>query len=231
MNALHTPTSKLSFLMLAGILFFWSANAFATIPGDPKWRGYTQGEWALLPEWCIDSQDGPFGSPEGAAYTNKSPNAGKWVGLMGTDFWHMHHYCRALRDKRRAETATIGKRDRDFILARAMGDIYYVLENCRPDMALMPEVYLRMGEILLLQDKPGEASIAFETARQLKPDYWPAYDRWIEVLLELKQYSKARQLAEEGLKHAPGQPNLTARLKSMGASTGDTRKHARAALP
>jgi tetratricopeptide (TPR) repeat protein len=187
---------------------------------DPKVRGYTQGEWALLPDWCIDSQDGPYGSPEGGGYTNKSPRAGKWVSLMGTDFWHMHHYCRALRDMRRAQAANISKRDRDFVLARAISDFEYVLNNCQPSMVLMPEVYLRMGETFLLQNKAGDAATAFEQARKLKPDYWPAYDRWIGVLMDLKQFDSARRLANEGLSHAPGQPQLLARLKTINDRSG-----------
>lgn len=200
------------------------ALAFGAATGqglrDPKARGYTQGEWALLPEWCIDSQDGPYGSPEGGNYTNKSPRAGKWVSLMGQDFWHMHHYCRGLRDLRRTQIAGISRRDRETLLQRAVAEFEYIINNCQPSMALMPEVYLRMGETFLLQNKVGDANAAFEEARRLKPDYWPAYDRWIAVLLEIKQYDAARRLATEGLSHSPGQPELTARLQTINARTG-----------
>jgi tetratricopeptide (TPR) repeat protein len=188
--------------------------------GDPKWRGYTQGEWALMPEWCIDSQDGPYGSPEGAEYMNKSPRARQWVSLMGKDFWHMHHYCRALRDMQRARSATISKRDRDFVLARAVGDFEYVINNCQPSMVLMPEVYLRFGDLYMMRNDPGNAGLAYEQSRKLKPDYWPAYDRWINVLVDLKKWDTARRLAEEGLALMPGEPNLTAQLKRIEAATG-----------
>jgi tetratricopeptide (TPR) repeat protein len=187
---------------------------------DPKWRGYTQGEWALMPDWCIDSQDGPYGSPEGAGYTNKSPRAGKWVGLMGSDFWHMHHYCRALRDMQRAQSAAISKRDKDFVLARALGDFDYVLQNCQPGMVLMPEVYLRLGDLYLMRNDLPNAGMAFEQSRKLKPDYWPAYDRWIDALIGLRQWEPARRLAQEGLAKIPNEPNLKARLKSIEAQTG-----------
>lgn len=207
-------TSLLAALLLA------SALAQAQSRGDPKWRGYTDGEWALMPEWCIDSQDGPYGSPEGANYTNRSPRAGKWLSLMGTDFWHMHHYCRALRDMQRARSATISKRDRDFVLIRAISDFEYVINTAKPTMVLMPEVFLKLGDLYVMRQDLGNANVAYEQSRRLKPDYWPAYDRWIEVLIDLKQWEPARKLALEGLSHLPDEPNLTARLQRIESATG-----------
>lgn len=202
-------------MLLGGFALAWAQSA-----GDPKWRGYTKGEWALMPEWCIDSQDGPYGSPEGAGWLNKSPRASKWVSLMGSDFWHMHHYCRALRDMQRARSATISKRDRDFVLLRALTDIEYVLNTCQPTMVLMPEVYLKLGDLHIMRDNLGAAGLAYEQSRRLKPDYWPAYDRWIGVLIDLKKWDVARQLAQEGLAHMPDEPNLKARLQRIEAATG-----------
>lgn len=206
--------------VLLSALLLACGLAQAQSMGDPKWRGYTKGEWALMPEWCIDSQDGPYGSPEGAEYMNKSPRARKWVGLMGTDFWHMHHYCRALRDMQRARSATISKRDRDFVLVRAVTDFEYVLNTCQPTMVLMPEVYLKFGDLHMMRNDPGSAALAYAQARKLKPDYWPAYDRWINVLIDLKKWDTARELAREGLALMPNEPNLTAQLKRIEAATG-----------
>ncbi len=183
-------------------------------------KAWTAGELALLPEWCIDSQDGPYGSPEGGEGLNRSPRARQWVAAMGTDFWHMHHYCRGLRDVLRLQSAGLSKRDWEFLTGRAISEFIYVIVNCKSTMPLLPEVYLKKGEVHVMRKELPAASESFEIARKLKPDYWPAYDRWIAVLMELKQYDRARTLAQEGLGYAPNQPNLTARLAAINAAAG-----------
>src|SRR6476620_10050735 len=46
----------------------------------------TENEWRLLPEYCPDTQGFKYG-------LGKSPNAAKWVEMMGETFWALHHYC------------------------------------------------------------------------------------------------------------------------------------------
>lgn len=134
---------------------------------------------------------------------------------MGDDFWHMHHYCYALRDLRRAELAGPGTpRGRAFV-HQATNDLDYVIRNCAPTMPLMPEFYLQLGIARLHQGKLIEAKTAFENSRRIKPDYWPPYARWADVLVGLKQFDQARQLLEAGLAHDPGNPELSKRLSSV----------------
>lgn len=216
-------TSLLAALMLA------SALAQAQSRGDPKWRGYTDGEWALMPEWCIDSQDGPYGSPEGANFTNRSPRAGKWLSLMGTDFWHMHHYCRGLRAMYRLQRPGLSRIDRTFLIQNAISEFQYIFDRAAPTMPLMPEVYLKLGEVQLIANDLGAANLAFEQSRALKPDYWPAYERWARVLINLKQWETARELVLKGLSHSPDEPNLTAQLRTIEAAAGRRNAPPRAA--
>ncbi|MEP7216815.1 MAG: hypothetical protein ABI782_11225 [Anaerolineaceae bacterium] len=193
--------------------------AAATSAGQQLGK-FTAGELALLPEWCIDSQAGPYGGPEGGEGLNKSPRARHWVGLMGKDFWAMHHYCYALDALNKVRNEVLRPRERDLLVLHAIGDLAYVVQNTKSTMPLLPEVYLRLGETYLLQGNLPAASNAFESSRTIKPDYWPAYDRWIGELMDLKQYAKARQLAEEGLRHAPNQPVLMKRLQEAKAREG-----------
>lgn len=181
-------------------------------------RVISAGEFAVLPEWCIDSQAGPYGGPNGATGLNNSPNAAKWVAAMGTDFWHMHHYCYALRDLHRLQRADLTPGDRKFLAIRAGGDLGYVISNCSPTMPLLPEVYLRQGELALTQGALELARESFEQSRSLRPDYWPAYERWAAVLMDLKRYETARDLVLDGLDQVPGQPNLTGQLKAIDAA-------------
>ncbi len=137
---------------------------------------------------------------------------------MGTDFWNMHHYCYALRDMLRLRIRVLSPADRVYLRWRAINDIGYVIKTCRPTMPLMPEVYLSLGQLYLMSDDLAEASEAFEQSRTLKPDYWPAYDLWINELIRLRQYQRARELTEAGLKYSPKQPALVARLREIDAA-------------
>lgn len=220
-------------LLPLAVLWLWlcmmAATAALAQNAAIRVKEPTQGEWALLPEWCIDSQDGPYGGPEGAAALNRSPRAAHWVTLMGQDFWHMHHYCRGLRDMLRLRMAGLSTADQVFLRGRAIAEFNYVLSNCKPTMPLLPEVLLKMGEVFVMQGDLASAQTAFERSRTLKPDYWPAYDRWVAVLMNLKQYDRARELTQTALEHAPGEPSLVARLASIDAARKQAPRHARAA--
>jgi hypothetical protein len=205
--------SLVPILMLLG-----SGLAMAQVRGEISSKRFTQGEWALMPEWCIDSQQGPFGSPNFSRSKlgdNGSPRIDKWLSLMGHDFWHMHHYCRGLRDVLRLKRSDLSALERKLLQDRAVDEFEYIERNTKPTMPLLPEVLLHKGEVLLQANRLGEASFAFERSRTLRPDYWPAYDRWIVVLRELKQHGQALALTQEGLAHAPDQPVLKAHLAAL----------------
>jgi tetratricopeptide (TPR) repeat protein len=194
--------------------------AIAQVQIDTRPNVYTKGEFALLPEWCIDSQDGPYGSPEGGDYLNRSPRAREWVSKMGTDFWHMHHYCRGLRNLMKLQTTNVALRTKTMLLQSTVGEFMYVINNCGPTMPLLPEVYLKLGEVYVMQQDLPAAQQAFQKSRELRPDYWPAYDRWAAVLIDLKEWKRARELLDEGLRESPNQPNLVTRLATVNSAGG-----------
>ena len=196
--------------------------AAQTPPKAP--RGFTWGELSLLPEYCRDVQSVLYGD----ATTNPSPRSGHWVSLMGSDFWHMHHYCYALVAVERAKAPGLSSLSRRALLDKAEGDYFYVVKNCQPDMVLMPEVWLKIGELMLQFNRPSEAMTAFENSRALQPDYWPAYTRWIDFLVGIKQRDGARKLAEQGLRYAPQSVELQTAYRSLG---GDPAKIAPKAAP
>lgn len=187
---------------------------------DPLSHSFSPGEWALLPDYCINTQAGREG-PD-------SPAGRHWMAIIGPDFIHLHHYCYALRDMQRAQT-NASVRTQKMLYERARGDIGYVINNSQPTMPLMPEVLLKLGIVeLKLGNLPG-AQQAFERARALKPDYWPAYTHWIDVLMSLKQSGTARALTEEGLRYAPENPELRKRAVALGVSIKSVAKAAAAA--
>lgn len=178
----------------------------------PNRRGsFTPGELALLPPYCSDMHgmpgyDGPLGD--------------HWRSQMGEDFQHIHHYCRGLRDVFFARMATVSAQHRRFLWERSVNEYEYMLRNSRPGMPLIPEIFTRMGESLLQLGRLADAQAAFENARRLKPDYWPAYTAWADELMKLKQYKAARELLEQGLGHAPKSAELLSRLNKAKAGAG-----------
>ena len=128
----------------------------------------------------------------------------------------MHHYCRAILYTHRAELAGVPRQQERFLYERASKDYLYSLDNSAADMPLVPEILVRLGEAYLKIGQTSDAQAAFERARRVKPDYWPAYSRWIEVLISLNLRTQARDLATEGLSHAPDSAVLQRQFKALG---------------
>jgi hypothetical protein len=178
-------------------------------PGRPP-SGFTMGELALLPDYCKDVQGVYYGDA-----TNPSPRASYWLGLIGPDLWHMHHYCRALVMERRAAQPGISPGAKGQALLRANSDYEYMIGVGSPQDPLMPEIMLRFGDLLVQMGNLPEAERQWQRARELKPDYWPAYTRWIDVLIGLKLYDRAGALTEEGLRNAPSNRELLERAATL----------------
>jgi hypothetical protein len=185
------------------------------LPAEPV--GFTWGELSLLPEFCRDVQGVLY-----SVYGNgqDSPRAPYWVGLMGQDFWHMHHYCYGLAAILRSNQVQLTAAQKRALYQRAVNEYGYVIRNSSSTMALMPEVHYKLGEAHLLLDNIGAAQVAFATSRSLRPDYWPSYTRWADVLAGIKQYDQALTLVREGLRHSPDAVELRKRETQYAAAGG-----------
>jgi len=208
-------------LLLAAICLV-GAVAQAQPAAQPRAEpsGFTWGELSLLPEYCRDANGVLYavsmGGPPGPA---QGPRAAYWYAQIGEDFWHFHHLCRGLRDLIRAGSPSNAPQRRRFLQEAAMGEFRYMIKNSSPAMPLMPEIWLKLGETQLLVGDMVGAKTSFETSRDLKPDYWPAYTRWFDFLITLKAFDQARALAQEGLRHAPDSAELKSRLASITGKT------------
>jgi tetratricopeptide (TPR) repeat protein len=201
-------------LVLVAVTMLCSTNALAQKPDN-----ITAAEMALLPRYCPDTNTFGYGG-EGS---NPSPNSPKWVAMMGRGFWAMHHYCWALIKLWRVEKpglpAYIQRGNRE----AALGDLIYVVQNSPSDFIMLPEIYTKMGEVQILLAKYPDASRSFETARSIKPDYWPAYFHWAEFLRKQGKKNEARQLVEEGLANSPGAKPLEGLLVALGGNPASIR--------
>lgn len=172
----------------------------------------TTGEMAMLPEYCPDT----MGFKYGDQFSNTSPRAPHWVGLMGQSFWALHHYCWGLVKMRRAGAPGLPKELRHGELANAIGDFQYVVNNSTSRFVLLPEIFLKMGDAYVLLDNFGAAQEAYANARGQKSDYWPAYVRWAEVLLKIGKKQDALSHLEECLRINASEPALRAAYTRMG---------------
>lgn len=198
------------------------APATAAKPDNP-----TAFEISQLPPYCVDTEwfAGPKNSPR------QSPKALQWEKMMGYGFWSLHHYCWGLVSLSRFHTSPLVGEARMFLVHQIISEYYYVLNNTPPDFILRPEVLLRLGEAELLRENYGGAYDAFIKARQLKPDYWPAYSKWAEVLIKAKKTADARKLIEEGLKYAPDAKVLLEMYRKLGGDLATIQSIAAKAEP
>lgn len=202
-------------LLLGLALMVMAGTAAANRPED-----ITEAEMKLLPAYCVDT----MGFGYGDAYYNTSPRAGHWVALMGKTFWAMHHYCWAQINMSRSRKAGVSPQLRKALWEGIRGDYGYVLKHATPDFIMLPEIYTRIGEVELLLGRPDKAGEAFGRARQLKPDYWPAYSHWAEFLMKIGKRPEAMKVVISGLENAPGAKVLLEQYRVLGGKTANLPK-------
>jgi len=189
-----------------------AAALFASAAGAMKPDFITESEMALIPAYCRDANTFGYG---GTADT-MSPNAPKWVAMMGKGFWSIHHYCWALINLMRAQGPLVSPMVKQNAREGALGDLGYVIEHSPSDFVLLPEIFTKMGQLQLELKRPLEAGMSFSRARAQKPDYWPAYFHWAVYLQRAGQKGKARQLVETGLAYSPDSKPLRQLLVELG---------------
>ena len=172
-------------------------------------RTFTPGELARLPEYCQFQHGMPGRDTARGRY---------YVSALGKALDDIHHYCRGLRDITFAQTYVLPPIHKQALLDRAVQEVMYMIKTNPDTMILMPEIHYRYGDLMLQLGRAPEAQAAFEKSRLLKPDYWPAYTRWADFLINSKQIEQARAVVEEGLKHAPDSPELQQRFSRVSST-------------
>jgi len=195
-------------LLIALLLACVAISATAAKP-----ENVTEGETALLPPYCVDTE----WWKGGPRYSNHmSPRAPYWESLMGDGFYWMHHYCAALVDLRRSQMFLPGSDKKRYLLQAVKMEITFTIAQVSKKFVLLPEMYTRLGEAEIQLSDIGGAYDALSRAREIKPDYWPAYSTWAEVLIRLKKKAEAKKLVREGLEYSPDSKVLLDQYKSLG---------------
>ena len=174
----------------------------------------TPGELAMLPAYCPDTQGFGYGD----AYSNTSPRAGHWVGLMGKSFWAMHHHCFGIYKMRTAALPGTPALARKHNLEGAVGEFNYVIENTPPNFIMLPEVFRMRGDAQLKLSRLADANESYAVARRLKPDYAPAYINWADELIRTGLKKSALALLESGLRVAQDSKELRASYAKLGGN-------------
>lgn len=204
------------------------AAAQPALGGPPE--NITPGEMARIPEYCPDTQvftraGGPW---------KPTPAQRHWVALMGqpdnSPFWGLHHYCWALIAANRATEPGVSANERRYLYTRAIDDTQFVIKLATPEFKLLPELHLRVGTYHAALGDVGRALASLNTARQLKPDYWPAFLEIADIQSKAGRRSEAIKTIKAGLEQAPDEPRLTAalgHLTSVPAAQGEKRPASR----
>ena len=185
------------------------------IPGiaSAKPANVTEAELQILPRYCRDTMWFPARHSQRKDY---------WIGVMGKTFIHMHHYCWGLVNLNRARKSEVRLGRKMSGLNDVLNDFRYVVNAAPPDFLLLPEIYTRIGEVELLLKNTQKANEAYEKARNLKSDYWPAYSQWVEFLISIGKRSEALELVKNGLKHSPEAKVLLDQYRILGGSQKST---------
>jgi tetratricopeptide (TPR) repeat protein len=197
----------------AGLLSFAGISA-QEVPGYPRnIRAYDPREVAMLPGYCIHTQD----------FRERVPGGGdrqqieRWTLSLGEEFNHLHHYCWGLMNQNRAKLLARDSRTRDYYWAESVQEFDYVITHARAGFVLLPEILTRKGEALIRLGQGPKALLDLERAAELKPDYWPAYAAISDYYKELGQIEKAREALDRGLSFAPDSKGLRRRLAELEA--------------
>ena len=154
-------------------------------------------------------------------------DAARGYSLMGPTFHHIHHYCWALGNMRRAQDPTIGEQARRGYYAGAIKDMQYVIARATPDFVLLPEIFLRMGQAAVGSGDVAVALEYFESSRRAKADYWPAYIEIARTNLSFGRRQAAEAALKAGLAASPDEPNLKQALAQLSARPVGAKKPSR----
>lgn len=211
LNHRQTRSLKARFLRCM-LLIMIGAGSAVTALAAPR---ITSAEMSRLPPYCADSEAAP-------GYERGGPRYQYWVARMGGAFNAIHHYCYGLVEAMRVRSLPSGDQARRIGLRRAIMEFNYFIEGGVPmSFVLMPEILVKRAEAAVLLEDWLLAYDSYARARAIKPDYWPAYLQWAEVLVRINKRDDAKALLMEGLTHAPNQERMRQLYVQLGGSLQD----------
>lgn len=176
---------------------------------------YSREQLALLPPYCADSE-------LAHDYVRFGPRWKYWTALIGENFNRIHHYCQGMLHVMEARRLPPRSQAQTIALKRAIDEYNFILSindaRVMRQFPLWPEMLARRGEAATMLEDWALAVQSYELARTVKPDYWPAYLAWAEVLVRLKLTDRARELLKQGLLIDPTVESMRAAYAKLGGS-------------
>ena len=145
-----------------------------------------------LPEICAHM---------GALHAGRTPKGKQLRIQYGPDWDHMHHFSWALVDQQKG------------LYGEAIGNLDYVLRNCKKDFKLRPMVLLQKASILKINNQFLEAIPVYRELIEIKPDSEEGWIGMANLFLLLGDQNSARMTAQKGLTHLPNSGKLKAFLR------------------
>lgn len=163
-------------------------------------------EIRYLPEYCKVKFE--YG------YNQKNPNVKKWMGILGPNYGDIHHYCKGM--------VLISRADKNpnaysWLLQRAIGNFDYIIAAAKPGFILLPEILVKRGEVNERLNQKAEAIADYYNAIKANKSYSHPYARLSRLFMKSNDKVKAREILEEGLKHAPTSKLLKRKLDKLNA--------------
>ncbi|PWB59927.1 MAG: hypothetical protein C3F18_00420 [Nitrosomonadales bacterium] len=182
--------------LVAGfVLFSLQAKGAANI---------TNAEIAMLPPYCE------------VKLRSKDPVAIQpWVMQFGHDNWiHMHHYCDALVEMKRAYR--LNANERKGALHNAVWQFDYMLSHTQPDFFMRPDFHYGKGLALQLQNNDGAAIAEFQKTLAIKADSIPALTELAKLYTKIGKKDMALSVLKQGLEKSPANKGLRRRFQELG---------------
>jgi tetratricopeptide (TPR) repeat protein len=190
------------------------AHSQGGIPGYPdSVRAYDRREVALLPRYCIYTQDFRDRVPGG----NNPYQIKRWYSELGDTFHAMHHFCWGLMKANRAILLARTEKDRIFYLNDSINEFDFVIRRAPQDFTLLPEILTKKGENLFRLGNASLGILELHHAIRLKPDYWQPYVQLSDYYKGTGDFQKAREYLEKGLSYSPDVKDLKMRLTELEA--------------
>src|SRR5262245_33526688 len=184
------------------------------IPGYPaNVRAYDRREVAMLPRYCIYTQDFRERVPGG----NNPDEIQRWYSVLGQTFHAIHHYCWGLMKTNRGVLLARDEYWRRFYLNDAITEFDYVIDRAPPDFVLLPEILMKKGENLIRLGNSLSGNQQLLRAIELRPDYWPPYAAMSDYYKNKGDLKDAREVLEKGLSASPNAKALKERLADLDA--------------
>lgn len=192
-------------LIVGTLMFTFSACVMAIGNFKP-----TSAELAVLPAFC---------APRAQPYGNDSnhPEVKVWFGIYGQDWIHMHHYCEGLNHINQSYRSA-NRREKERILAAAIGEFDYTIRNVRPNTKLIADILMARGQALIGLGRIPESISDLQKAVAIDPTLRRAYGLLADGYVTANQSENALKVVSEGIRHNPGSTSLMRRYDELGGA-------------